>query len=157
MLVKAPKWMSKRTIETFLHKHRDWIEQRKKQWQERQRYYYLLGERFERDGEDVKVLWMEVMEWVVVPRAWELARRFEEEPKAIKISRAKKRWGSCSSKKNINLSYRLAQLPMELIDYVIIHELCHLTHMNHSKAFWELVEKRCPDFRKREKELQRFV
>lgn len=58
----------------------------------------------------------------------------------LRITSAKTRWGSCTSQKNINFSYRLAMAPIKTIDYVIVHELAHLTEMNHSKKFWSLVD-----------------
>ena len=156
VLVKAPWFVSKSFIEAFLESKRAWIEKRVQQWEEQKQWYYLLGRRYKRGVEDVEELWRETMRSVVIPRAWELARSFGDEPKTIKISRAQKRWGSCSSKGTINLSYRLAQLPRELIDYIIIHELCHLHHMDHSKAFWKLVEARYPAYKKAHEELQNF-
>lgn len=63
----------------------------------------------------------------------------------MKISNASTRWGSCSSKGIINLNWRLIMASPEIIDYVIIHELAHTKHMNHSKSFWALVGKYCPD------------
>ena len=59
----------------------------------------------------------------------------------------KTRWGSCSRRGNLSLNWKLMMAPEPVIDYVIIHELCHLKQMNHSKRFWKLVEKFCPDFR----------
>ena len=64
----------------------------------------------------------------------------------VYIRNQKTRWGSCSSKGNLNFNLRLMMAPPAAIDYVIIHELCHLVHMNHSRAFWALVAKHCPDW-----------
>jgi predicted metal-dependent hydrolase len=156
VLVKAPWFVPAQDVEAFVQSKREWIEKRLRQWEERRRWYYLLGKRRERRGEDVEELWRQTTLSLIVPRAWELAKLFGEEPKAIKVSKAKRRWGSCSSKGVINLSYRLAQLPNALIDYVIVHELCHLRHMDHSKAFWREVEARYPSYRQAHKELKNF-
>lgn len=72
----------------------------------------------------------------------------------IKIKRMKSRWGSCSRKKNLNFNAKLALLPSELIDYVIVHELCHLREFNHSRKFWALVAQTMPHWKKLRKELR---
>lgn len=74
--------------------------------------------------------------------------------KRISIRNTKSRWGSCSSNKNLNFSYRIIYLPEHLSDYIIIHELCHLGQFNHSKKFWALVEKACPDYKKSRREIR---
>lgn len=66
----------------------------------------------------------------------------------VRITSAKTRWGSCSSKNNLNFTYRLCMAPLRVIDYVVVHELSHLKHHNHSKAFWNAVEQIRPDYRK---------
>lgn len=65
----------------------------------------------------------------------------------FKVSGAESRWGSCSSKKRINLSWKLVLAPLEVVDYVIIHELAHTKEMNHGKKFWAIVESIQPDYK----------
>ena len=67
--------------------------------------------------------------------------------KSFRITRARRRWGSCSSKNTLNFAWRLVQAEPRVIDYVIVHELCHIFVKNHSKAFWQMVEKNIPDYR----------
>ena len=72
----------------------------------------------------------------------------------IRISSARTRWGSCSSKETLSFTWRLVMTPLEVIDYVVVHELCHLQEMNHSKAFWARVETILPDYNTRRKWLK---
>ena len=69
--------------------------------------------------------------------------------KEIKLSTAKKKWGSCDGDNLIRYSFRLIYAPKEMIEYVVLHELCHSKQKNHSKAFWALVEKYMPDWKQR--------
>ncbi len=79
-------------------------------------------------------------------RAASLAGAYGFQYGRITIRGQRTRWGSCSSKGNLNFNWRLMMAPPAAIDYVIIHELCHLREPNHSPAFWALVAKYCPDY-----------
>lgn len=74
----------------------------------------------------------------------------------VSIKNTKTRWGSCSSKKNINLNLHLMRLPERLINYVILHELAHTVELNHGVKFWKLLEKICPEAKKLDKELNHY-
>ena len=70
---------------------------------------------------------------------------YQLEYNRVSIKKLKTRWGSCSSKKNLNFNYRIIFLPSDVADYIIVHELCHLKELNHSKTFWTLVAEQFPN------------
>lgn len=72
----------------------------------------------------------------------------------VAIRNQRRCWGSCTSLKNLNFSYKLLFIPAHLRDYVIVHELCHLEELNHGKSFWTLVEQQLPNYRELRKELR---
>lgn len=77
-------------------------------------------------------------------------------PRTIKLSSARTQWGSCTVKGSVRLNWQLIKMPLRLIDYVIVHELAHLIEMNHSAAFWRVVEKACPDYLDLRRELRKM-
>ena len=77
-------------------------------------------------------------------------------PNRVTFRRAKTRWGSCSSENNISLNIGLIMLSYNLIDYVIVHELAHIKHKNHSKEFWKLVEQFYPNYKQAKEELKKY-
>jgi predicted metal-dependent hydrolase len=78
-------------------------------------------------------------------------------PAYVRITSPKKRLGSCNAKGGICFSFRLMAYPLEVIDYVVVHELAHLVHLNHSAEFYQVVARVMPDFRERMKMLKRFA
>lgn len=88
-------------------------------------------------------------------RAW--ARVMEVSYGMIRVKRGKTSWGSCSKKGNLNFHYKALFLPESLQDYLVIHELAHLVHLNHSRAFWKLVETHDPDWREHRRLLKEYA
>jgi predicted metal-dependent hydrolase len=77
--------------------------------------------------------------------------------KRVAIRNSSSRWGSCSQKGNLNFHYKLLQLPPELADYIIVHELCHLAELNHSERFWSRVAEVIPDWKVQRKRLSSWA
>jgi predicted metal-dependent hydrolase len=77
-------------------------------------------------------------------------------PREIKLTAARTQWGNCSSHGVVRLNWQLVKMPLHLIDYVVVHELAHLVEMNHSPAFWSVVESACPDFKQCRTELRSY-
>jgi predicted metal-dependent hydrolase len=94
-------------------------------------------------------------QWIV-ERVKHLAKCHQLHYEKIKITSARTRWGSCSPKNTLSFSWRLMLTQPEVIEYVIIHELAHTVHHNHSKRFWNLVEKLLPDYKMRRKQLRQY-
>jgi predicted metal-dependent hydrolase len=80
----------------------------------------------------------------------------EVQPEHISFRKAEKRWGSCSPTNRISFNYHLMKISTSLIEYVVIHELCHIKHKNHSKEFWSEVKKFLPDYKDKEKQIKGF-
>ncbi|GAU78597.1 M48 family metallopeptidase [Fusibacter sp. 3D3] len=82
----------------------------------------------------------------LVARVKVLSEELNVQPNEIRVKLMKSRWGSCSSRGNLNFSLNLVLLPKEIVDYIIIHELAHLNELNHSSRFWRIVEKYHPRY-----------
>lgn len=142
VVVTAPYRISQKMIDTFVQSRKSWIQSQLNVLPD---YIYTQEHYKEYKREARKVLQGRLIHWSNI-------MSLEYHRLAIRNSRT--RWGSCSSKRNINLSYRLLFVDKSLQDYVIIHELAHLVHMNHSPQFWSLVSQYCPDYRERRMRLQ---
>lgn len=110
-----------------------------------------IPESFLGDAEKKLIEWYKKEALIILPeRCANLSDNTKIRYSSIRITSAKRRWGSCGHRGNINLSWRLAMCPIEVIDYVIIHELTHIEVRNHSKLFWDKVEELMPEYRNQE-------
>jgi predicted metal-dependent hydrolase len=96
------------------------------------------GKKYLEQKEDARKLVLERLEY------WNKHYNFKYGRVSIRNQRS--RWGSCSSKGNLNFNFRIITLPPHLVDYLIVHELCHLGQMNHSQRFWDLVGETLPNY-----------
>lgn len=76
---------------------------------------------------------------------------FKMKPRSIRITDSTTTWGTCDSQLQLTFNWRLAMAPIEVIDYVVVHEMCHMVHLNHDRSFWRLVGKMSPNFKEQEK------
>jgi predicted metal-dependent hydrolase len=103
------------------------------------------------------ILWFKKQaELIFRQRIARLSEEMKVNPSKLTIRQQKTRWGSCSSKGNININWRLVMMPITVIDYVLVHELAHLKFLNHSKDFWQQVEAFLPDFKVRKQLLKEY-
>lgn len=93
---------------------------------------------------------------IIMPRIQNYVRIMGACPAGVKIKKQKTCWGSCTGSGNINLNFNLVMAPPEVIDYVIVHELCHLKKRDHSKQFWELVKAVIPDYQNHRRWLKKY-
>ncbi len=146
LIVRAPKTISKSEIDNFVEKHRLWAE----------KHILLKKERLEKQS--VTKEEEEIAKKTAFPYLMRRTEYFSEimglTPTGIKVTSAKKRFGSCSAKNSICYSWRLMLYPKEAIDYVIVHELAHIVHKNHSSEFYSLIEKYLPNYKELEKLLR---
>lgn len=150
ILVRAPKGMSKRAINTFLNDKRDWIQMHIRKMQERQAAIESMPP-FTMD----EIKEMADRAQIVLPeKVKKYAPIVGVDYGRITIRSQRTRWGSCSSKGNLNFNCLLMLFPEEVIDYVVVHELCHRKHMNHSADFYKEVARVVPDYRNSRKWLK---
>lgn len=77
-------------------------------------------------------------------------KHFKVKPRSIRISDSNSNWGTCDSRQQLTFNWKLAMAPQQVIDYVVVHEMCHLVHLNHDRSFWRLVGKILPDYEAQE-------
>lgn len=152
VVVSAPLLVPKIIIDRFVNSKSSWIEKKVNDFLAKpipagKLLLKKLGKKeYKRDKDRAKSFILERIEY------YNKDQRFSFNK--ISIKNQSSRWGSCSKNKNLNFSFKLLYLPLELADYVIVHELCHLLELNHSKAFWDLVAEILPQYKALRKRLK---
>ena len=146
VIARAPLRMPKDRILCFLSEKASWI--RMQQWRMQEREKMRQQARIHLDAAQEKEL-RERAKSVLAQRTAYFARQIGVTYGRITVRDQKTRWGSCSQTGNLNFNFRLILAPLEVLDYVVVHELCHRRQMNHSTQFWQEVAQVLPDYRKR--------
>ena len=150
LTIRAPRGMSQKKIDSFLEAKRRWIEKHLVKMRE---YQESLPQIEPFTMEELQQLVKKSLR-VIPQKVHQYASIIGVDYGRITIRSQRSRWGSCSSKGNLNFNCLLLLFPEEVIDYVVVHELCHRKHMNHSAAFYREVERVLPEYRKYQKWLK---
>lgn len=142
-VVTVPWRMSLWNVDQFIREHADWVLEKMKAMKK-------IGKNnlFARNDREEYLELKERARQLVHNRLEKFNKVYNFTYKGVAIRNQKTRWGSCSSKGNLNFNYKIALLPPRHADYIIVHELCHLKEFNHSKRFWNLVAKTIPEYEK---------
>ncbi len=146
VIARAPLRMPKDRILCFLSEKASWIRMQQGKMQEREKMRQQAC--IHLDAAQEKEL-RERAKSVLAQRTAYFARQIGVTYGRITVRDQKTRWGSCSQTGNLNFNFRLILAPLEVLDYVVVHELCHRRQMNHSAQFWQEMAQVLPDYRKR--------
>lgn len=152
VVVRAPARMPVREINAFVQEKDDWIRAHLQRMAEKKRLREQCRE-LALSKEELQELAAQAMK-LIPQKVHYYAQIIGVTYGRITIRNQRTRWGSCSGKGNLNFNCLLLLMPEEVLDYVVVHELCHRKEMNHSARFWEEVEKILPDYRQRRKWLK---
>jgi len=137
-ILTVPSWMSDDDIDRVVTAHREWIASERR----KQRPRLRLDPHAVSETEARQAV-RELVGMLIEEEAPEIG----VQPARIQIRDQRSRWGSCSTRGTLSFNWRLVLAPFDVLDYVVVHELCHLREANHSRRFWRLVEQRRPDWR----------
>ena len=145
VLVRAPYWMADWQIRKFVDEKSDWLYAHLREMEQKQKLEAARPKAAPLTPGELQVLADEALR-VIPERVRFYAPVVGVTYGRITIRNQRTRWGSCSAKGNLNFNCLLMKAPPEVLDYVVVHELCHLKEMNHSKAFWDEVGKVMPEY-----------
>lgn len=140
VIIKAPKRIYKKELDKIIQQKSNWIQN--------------SLEKEKKKAEKKPLYTQEQFEQIVEKNANELIKTTGLIPNKIRIRDIKYAWGSCSCNKNITINQKLISYSENAIKYVVLHEICHIRYMNHSKEFWNLVQRYMPEYKEIKKEFR---
>lgn len=146
--VTLPAFFYFRSLDKILKQKEPWIYSKLKDFSENKAYFHKTRKDYINNKEKARKILANKVEFY--------SRKYNFNYARISVRDQKTRWGSCSLKGNLNFNYKLIFLPERLLDYVVVHEICHLKEMNHSKDFWNLVSLTFPNYKDLKKELKKI-
>ena len=147
--VSVPRFVTRREIELFIRRKFHWILDKINNFKNHPHEWCCKG-----GGEQFKQYRDSARE-MVVKKIQHFNEHYKFPFNSVTIKNQKTRWGSCSEQGNLNFNYKLIFLEEHLVDYVVVHELCHLSELNHSDRFWSLLEETIPYYWQRRSELMK--
>lgn len=147
--VVAPILLSKKIIDEFVLSKIDWIKKTKEK--------INLATKVPHAGRGELLKEKIRARKLILSRLEEVNINKEFKYKRVTIKNITSRWGSCSIKGNLNFNYRLVYLPIDVVDYVVLHELCHLIEHNHGPNFWQEVSRRMTNYKARQNKLKKHI
>ena len=150
LVVTKPWYIGEGAVEKFLLKKADWVLRSLAKFKNNQKdalgFSNLTRTDYLKNKENARR--------IIISRLEHFNHFYQFKYQRVSIRDQKTRWGSCSKRGNLNFNYRLVFMPEESLDYVVVHELCHLREMNHSARFWNLVAQKIPNYKENRKNIK---
>jgi len=161
--IRANKYFTIFDAKELINRKKDWIEasilkMRKKSINDDE--FLFLGEVKKLEEYQIKnidIFYKNEIKKILPQKVEEFSKKMNLFPTSISYRKNKRTWGSCNHKNGLNFNILLMKFPIEIMEYVIVHELAHIKHKNHSRDFWNLVTVYCPNYKEVEKLFKRFL
>ena len=161
--IRANKYFTIFDAKDLINRKKEWIESSIQKMTEKslkEDEFLLLGETKNYNDYNIKNIdkyYRAEIEKILPQKVEEYSKKMNLFPTSISYRKNKRTWGSCNYKNGLNFNILLMKFPIEVMEYVIIHELSHIKHKNHSKDFWNLVAFYCPNYKEVEKSFKKFL
>ena len=161
--IRANKYFTIFDAKDLINRKKEWIESSIQKLSEKSLNddeFLLLGETKNYNDYNIKNIdkfYRAEIEKILPQKVEEYSKKMNLFPTSISYRKNKRTWGSCNYKNGLNFNILLMKFPIEVMEYVIIHELSHIKHKNHSKDFWNLVAFYCPNYKEVEKSFKKFL